>query len=332
MPSRIRLKRGIELRLDNGDVVVFDGSTPGDVTVLSHAHSDHLVRACDAPVVCSRLTATLAAVRNGSTDLDSRSTHQYIDLLDAGHVAGSRAALVTDPASGRQTLYTGDCSTRSRLYLDGFEPPPADVLVIETTYGSPTYRLPRDDELFPAIRDWLAETIDSVVLLFGYSLGRAQKLQQLAIQAGRPRIFVPETVARINEVVATHLDVSFDVRLLAEVESPRDFESGDAVVVPAQMRHRPPISSLLERDRAVTAGFSGWAIEESYRYRTGCDVTFPLSDHCDFDELVDVVHRVDPEIVYTHHGFAEEFATHLTREHGYKTRALKKHQSTLGDF
>ncbi|WP_458205749.1 hypothetical protein [Haladaptatus sp. NG-SE-30] len=35
----------------------------------------------------------------------------------------------------------------------------------------------------------------------------------------------------------------------------------------------------------MKVGFSRWAVTDSYRYRGGYDVTFPLSDHCDFDDL-----------------------------------------------
>lgn len=214
MTPRVRLKRGIELTLDSGDCVVFDGTSPCDVRVLSHAHSDHLVRSSDAPVVCSPLTADLAAARNGGGELASTNDHPDIDLLSAGHIAGSRAALMTDPDTGDRVLYTGDCRTRSRLGLDGFEPPSADVLVVETIYGRPQYRFPPDNAVLAQIRDWLADTMDSVVLLFGYSLGRAQTLQQLAMQAGRIRIFVPESVAAMNAPIETHRDVTFDVHPL----------------------------------------------------------------------------------------------------------------------
>ena len=48
-------------------------------------------------------------------------------------------------------------------------------------------------------------------------------------------------------------------------------------------------------------------------------------------ELLDLVEAVDPEIVYTTHGFTREFATELTRR-GYAARALEANQATLGDF
>ena len=332
MPPRVRLKRGIECTLDGGERVVFDGSSPGETTVLSHAHSDHLVRATEDPVVASDLTAALAATRNGGRALPNTNTHPDVDLLPAGHIYGSRAALLTDPDTGTRVLYTGDCSTRSRHGIQGFDPPSADVLVIETTYGEPRYRFPSDDELLPEIHDWLQDTMDAVVLLFGYALGRGQTLQHLAAAAGRTTIYVPDTVAQINATIEAHRDVTFASRPLDALDTPGEVEPGDAIVLPSRARRHPIVQGVLDRPDTVTAGFSGWAIDDSYYYRTGHDATFPLSDHCDFDELVDVVRAVDPDVVYTTHGSTDEFASHLTREHGYRAQALRKHQATLDDY
>jgi Cft2 family RNA processing exonuclease len=49
------------------------------------------------------------------------------------------------------------------------------------------------------------------------------------------------------------------------------------------------------------------------RYQFRCDAAFPLSDHADYDELLECVERVQPKRVYTVHGFVEEFAADLRR-------------------
>ena len=82
---------------------------------------------------------------------------------------------------------------------------------------------------------------------------------------------------------------------------------------------------------AVTAGFSGGAIDDSFRFRGDFDVTFRLSDHCDFTELLELVETVDPERVYTQHGFAETLATALTTR-GFDATALKQNQTSLRQF
>jgi Cft2 family RNA processing exonuclease len=40
-------------------------------------------------------------------------------------------------------------------------------------------------------------------------------------------------------------------------------------------------------------------------YRYGVDHALPLSDHADFDELLELIERVRPRKIYTHHGYRE---------------------------
>jgi hypothetical protein len=75
----------------------------------------------------------------------------------------------------------------------------------------------------------------------------------------------------------------------------------------------------LARYRAALV--SGWAMDASFWRVFGADVAFPLSDHCDFDDLIEVVRRSGADKVYTVHGFAEDFAKHL-RKRGVRAHAL----------
>lgn len=329
MTRTVRLTDGVQFDLSSGERVVCDGERPaGDVNILSHAHGDHLFRRAEGPVVCSPLTAALARARGREGVVVERGDHPKVELVNAGHVPGSSAALVTDD-DGTRFLYTGDCSTRDRFFLDGFEPPSADVLVVESTYGKPEYRFPPQAEAERRIVDWLDDERDRPVLLFGYSLGRAQQLQLLANRSSRSRLFVTRATARVNDVLEEHLDVDFGAERYGE-----DVElgAGDALVLPTRTSRLSFVDHIVDDTGAAKVGFSGWATDESFRYRGDYDVTFPLSDHCDFEELVDVVEAVDPETVYTTHGFDEAFADHLSRRLGYDARPLKRNQTALSEF
>lgn len=320
----VRLRDGVEILLSDGTRVVCDAADPdGDVNVVSHAHSDHLPDG-EATAVCSPLTAALATARRDAPL--RRTTDDRVELRPAGHVAGSRAALVTDP-DGTRYLYTGDVCTRSRFYLDGFEPVEADVLIVESTYGAPGYELPPTETVLRDALDWLAET-DAPVLLFGYALGRAQKLQRLLARSDRDRVLTTDAVLRANEVIGDHLDVEFGAQ---RYDGDVTLDAGDAVVLPAQLSRFEWVERLREKSGAVAAGFSGWAVDSSYRYSRGYDAAFPLSDHCDFGELRGLVAAVDPERVYTQHGSTADLAERLTRD-GYDATALRRNQLSLDDF
>jgi putative mRNA 3-end processing factor len=326
----VRLSNGIRIGLASGRTVAADAPRPdADINVLSHAHGDHLYDTAPAELACSALTRDLAAHRRPDEPVPAADAPPELDLLPSGHVPGSRAVLLDD--GERRVLYTGDVSTRDRLFLEGFDPVTADVLVLESTYGTPEYAFPPQADLEGRVVDWLEATADRPVVLFGYSLGRAQELQVLARRAGRARLFASEAIRGVNGVIerAPGVDVSFDAR---EYDASVDLRAGDALVLPSGLSNQGFVSALCDRTGAVTAGFSGWAVDESFRYRGGYDETFVLSDHCDFTELVALVRAVDPAEVYLQHGFADEFATHLVSEYGYDAQSLRRDQTTLGDF
>jgi DNA ligase-1 len=87
---------------------------------------------------------------------------------------------------------------------------------------------------------------------------------------------------------------------------------------------------LRKLGRARVAVMTGWAVDSSCRYRYGADAAFPLSDHADFDDLIEFVKQVQPRKVFTLHGFAADFAQRL-RELGFDAEALsEEEQMPLG--
>lgn len=320
----VELGDGVRIETTVGTVVADASSPDGDVAICSHAHTDHLPRADAGPIACSQLTADLAAVRSSVT-LDP-AEHDAVDLRPSGHVAGSRAAVVDD--GDARVLFTGDVCTRDRCYLDGFEPVEADVLVVEATYGSPEYTFPSPDEVERRVLEWLDADLDRPVICVGYALGRAQKLQHLVGRSERDRCLVTEPIAAVNEPIEDALGLAFGAEVPDTVE---DVSPGDAVVLSAGAARSGLLDDLRTHHDALVAGFSGWAIDRSYRFRRGFDAAFPLTDHCDFEELLALVEAVDPETVYTHHGFADEFAGALSLR-GYDARSLEREQASLSDF
>lgn len=348
----VRHRDGIHFELEDGpdpSIVADARSAVGTVNVVSHAHADHTFRTAPETVVCSAETAAIAAARTG-TSFEFVESAPGIELVPAGHVVGSRAAIVdpedaSDGADSRRYCYTGDFSTRDRCYLEGFDPRAidADVLIVETTYGLPKYRFPTQEALEAEITDWIRDNDDRPLFLFGYSLGRAQKLQWLAREAtsstatdtdapddGDREILVSDSIRDVNRAIETATDgrLEFPGR---PYDTLRDL-TDEIVVLPSNQARADWVEAAVVRGNALKAGFSGWAVDSSFRYRGNYDVTFPLTDHCDFDELVATVRAIDPEVVYTNHGFDEAFADVLATEFGYRARPLKRDQTTLEEF
>lgn len=325
--NEVAIRDGIQVELEDGTSVVADASEPdSDQNLLSHAHGDHLYSTAPESVVASGLTLDLAGIRRPDQPRPKRSEPSWIESMPAGHIPGSRAFLLDGET---RFLYTGDLSVRDRFGLSGFDPVEADVLIIESTYGRPAYRFPEQSAIEREIVDWLDETSDSPVLLMGYALGRAQELLRLADRADRSRIFLTPAIESLNRPIEAETGVEFRARLFEEDVT---LGPGDALVLPSQTNSLGFVERLRQDAAAVTAGFSGWAIDDSYRFARDLDVAFPLSDHCDFEELLGVVREVDPERVYTVHGFVDDLATAIRSRLGIEATALKANQSTLEDF
>lgn len=320
----IREKDGIHIGKDE-KFVADSRKAKGDTNIVSHAHMDHVHRG-DSKVVASELTTKLASAR-----LDKeikKETHKNVKLINSGHILGSSSVLIE--TEGNKVLYTGDISLQNRAYIEGFNPVKADKLIVESTYGIPAYRLPEQKKVEKKIIDWVQDS-DKTPFLFGYSLGKAQKIQYIVQKATDKPVVAHGSVKKMNEIVEQNTDLDFNA--LPYGENKDLLKNGEAVFIgPTSFSRKDALNNLVEKSNGVKTGFSGWGVKESYQYRGGYDKVFPLSDHCGFDDLVKLVKQVDPEKVYTNHGFDSEFASYLKRELGYNARALKKNQSSLTDF
>lgn len=321
----IREKDGIHFEVDGKKYVADSRSAAGDVNIVSHAHFDHLHQS-DSKVVCSELTARLAEARTG--EKVQRHENHGVDLIPSGHILGSSAAFF---GQDKKHLYTGDVSMRDTAYLNGFNPPNADVLVVESTYGIPAYTFPDQKSIESRIRDFVADNRDQPVYLFGYSLGKAQKIQKIIEDVAERPVLAHGAVKKMNDAVEQASDMNFQAIPYGENKQKLDEENA-ILIAPSRSSQADWMEKNVDKFGGLKAGFSGWAAQESFKYRGGYDETFILSDHCDFDELVELVKTVDPEKVYTQHGFDEELASHLSRELGYHAKALKKNQTSLTQF
>lgn len=319
----IREKDGIHIDADE-KFVADSRKALGDVNIASHAHMDHAFQG-DSEVVASSLTGKL---------LESRlerelklSEHPDVELISSGHIMGSTAAMID--SGGKKILYTGDVSIRDRAYINGFDAVEADILITESTYGIPAYSFPDQEEIEDNIKAWL-ERVDSP-FLFAYSLGKAQKIQYIVQEVMDMPIVAHGSIRKMNRVMEEHTDLNFDT--MPYDENKDLLRNGEGVFIgPTRFAKSDALNELVEESGSVKAGFSGWGMTEQYKYRGGYDKVFPFSDHCGFNDLVDMVRDVNPEEVYTHHGFDSEFASYLKREEGINARALKENQASLTDF
>lgn len=303
------------------------GPVRADYTFVSHAHVDHMHSPSKGErLIASQATTELAMARG--YDL-GRTVEEVegVELFDSGHILGSRAIRIAE-----DVYYTGDASGRERAFLGKCKTRQARVLIMETTYGSPEYIFPQTAKLVKEVNGVIASAYDrgKPVVLMGYPLGKAQLLSYF-FSSWEP-MFFHQRVAAMNRIHTEH-----GVRLPRgkTFDQEKDMDSlpdGPWLMVSPMSNGRSrTMAHLKKRYGAMLIAFSGWALGGGFAPSMGADLAFPLSDHCDYPELVGLVESVSPEMVYTTHGFAAEFASDL-RKMGFSARPLAPYQSSLSDF
>ncbi len=295
-----------------------------EYTFVSHAHIDHVhTPNGKSKLVASKETAALAKARGYDLE-SSEEDASGVRLFDAGHILGSKALLIED-----SVFYTGDYSSRDRGFLKGSKGIKCDTLIMETTYGDPKYVFRDAPEIVSLVSRIIAESFDKCrpVVLTGYALGKAQMITYLF--RGWAPIYLHDAVYKMNEA---HIELGVDIPRFESYSENRLERRPWIVVAPSMTGRSAFIKSLREKYNALVVTFTGWAIDPNYKYAMGVDYAFDLSDHCDFNELVELAKYCNPSKIYTVHGYASEFADHL-RYLGFDADPLdNKGQSTLSSY
>jgi len=289
---------------------------PCDLVFFSHAHNDHLCRGyserplgAEGKILASRETSILASTR-GLILGEIIEEYCGFRLIDTGHILGSRGLLI----EGR-LFYTGDISTRQRGFLKSARIPEVQTLIIESTYGRPQYVFPDIQEVIHRTNKIISELFDQgiPVVLMGYSVGKAQLLT--AFFGHWEPFYVHDSVHEINSAYRK-LGVMLKDAITASAAEKQGLlrRNRPWVMISPLMHSRNSFVKLLrEKYNAVCIGFSGWAVSDRYRAMMGLDYAIPMSDHCDYAELIDCVKASGANKIYTFHGFSQELANSLVK-------------------
>ncbi len=295
-----------------------------DFAFVSHAHVDHLSKSylrssTIKKVLTSKETFEIAHVR-GFVLGQIHEGNGNVQLVDTGHILGSRGLLINN-----DLFYTGDISIRERAFMKAQQIPKVKTLIIESTFGKPQY-------VFPSISDIIHETNKIIshmydrgipVLLMGYPLGKAQLLEYL-FEHWEP-FYSHDSVAKINFIYRKYGVPLRDTMVFSEAEKKGLLAKTKPWVMVCPIMHSKStfVNLMKKKYGAVSIGFSGWALDERYGHSMGFDYSLPMSDHCDFLELLKVVESSGANKIYTFHGFSAEFAKSL-KNLGFDAEAVNR--------
>jgi len=295
-----------------------DATRRVDTCVVSHAHMDHARKhglTLATPATLALLEKRIGLKRSAS--LNYGEPYEFgdtnITLFPAGHILGSAQVLVEN--HGHRLLYSGDFALVKALTAEPIQIPESETLIMESTFGQPRYRLPDRARVIQHLVDFVDAALSTraTPVVAGYALGKTQEVMKILGDAGY-RLSVHGSVARLARVYEK-FDVAFQPW---EMFNRHDLE-GKVVIVPRIALKSRQIQRI-ESKRTVF--LTGWAVNPAIKHRYGVDEALPLSDHADFDGLLEYARRVRPKKIYTTHGH-KDFALHL-RNLGFDAEPLKR--------
>ncbi len=251
------------------------------IAFQSHAHTDHFVSG--EVIFATRATKYLSHLRKGGfyREVDFGKTFYLGDyrakLYPAGHILGSAGIKLW--LENGTLFYTGDTKWYKLRTAEKSLFPRADFLIIEATFGVPSFTFPAPREAEKKLVAFVEEALDrgKKPVLYVNQMGKAQEIMKILDVHGY-------TVRPSGEMIkVARVYSKFGIRF-GNIAS-----EGDVVL---RSYRFPRVENSLSPWELTVSGFG----------------RLKLSNHADFWELVRIVERVRPEKVFTVYGFANEFA------------------------
>ena len=308
-----------------GDLCIDPHKVPKSKNVfLSHAHSDHVKLSRSSMFFATAPTIDLVKSRFGEasfSEIEFNKKKNFdgfeLELFPNGHILGSAQSRFS--GGEKDFVFSSDFRTQDSLFFKGAEALSCETLVLETTFGAPEYVFPKQEEVVFDMVNWVEKNSKKgLVLLSGYSLGKSQELTKIANMAGCVPV-VHDSIFEANSIYEKH-----GVKLGHFVKLDHNLGDSSVVIMPPQLVDRHLFATLehFDKRKIYSALATGWG------HRGAFDTTFPLSNHADFNDLIDYVKASNPKLVLTDHGFCEDFARKLNKL-GFNAKPLEHHKQKL---
>ncbi|MBE8722574.1 MBL fold metallo-hydrolase [Sphingobacterium pedocola] len=275
-----------------GDFYV-DPLMPVQTALISHAHGDH-ARPGHHHIIATNTTTIFMRHRFAKQELGSYKAIGYnesfflaevkITFFPAGHILGSAQILME--YNGTRYLYTGDYKLQGDATCEPFVFVKTDVLITETTFANPNVVHPDPVEEISKLA-----TTNHNMMLGCYSLGKAQRLTHLLnVYCPEKVIYVHHNIAPIHRIYDTH---GF-VPLKYEIYNRKVMKDGVNKVYLV-----PPLTfnSYFRAKNVIRVFASGWK-----RLQHNNDLSLYISDHVDWEDLLQCIEASNPREIWTVHG------------------------------
>lgn len=309
------------LYCEAGDFFV-DPWRPVARAVVTHAHSDHLTAGCGHYLLAARGVGVArerlgqwASRVEGIPFGETRTINNVrVSLHPAGHILGS--AQIRVEHAGEVWVVSGDYKTDADPTCDAWEPVRCHTFITESTFGLPLYRWPASAAVFRDVNAWWAANAEAgtVSLLFGYGLGKAQRL----LAGLDPSIGPILLHGAVDRMTTLYREAGVPLPATEYAGTARAIDRRSVVIAPPSADG----STWARKFGAQSTAFaSGWMLVRGARRRRSVDRGFALSDHVDWPQLLHAISATGASRVLVTHGFTGAVVRWL-REQGLDADAL----------
>jgi putative mRNA 3-end processing factor len=233
-----------------------------------------------------------------------------VSLHPAGHILGSSQVRVEH--QGEVWVASGDYKRSPDLTCTPCEPQRCHAFITEATFALPVFRWDPPADTVREICDWWDEmrAAGRAAILFGYALGKSQRiLAELTRCTDRPVYVHGSLVDMIDAYRAAGVHLVPTLRATEQARG-RAF-AGELIVAPLSARGSVWMRRFGDHSSAFA---SGWMRVRGARRRRAYDRGFALSDHADWEGLLDTVRDTGAERVFVTHGYTNELSRFLVEQ------------------
>jgi len=311
--------------------VYLDPWKPVEKAIISHGHADHsrwghkayITHHINVPIIKHRLGEINVTGKEWGETFTIKNVK--FSLHPAGHIIGSSQIRVEH--KGEVWVFTGDYKTEDDGVATPYEPIKCHTFITECTFGLPAFKWRPQSEVFNDINTWWSDNKaeGKTSVIFGYSLGKAQRLLRY-LDTDIGKIYTHGAIENMTEVIRPLSPMPETTRVTRETK--KEELLGNIVVAPPSAHGSTWIRKMVPY---VTASASGWMTFRGARRRRAIDKGFVLSDHCDWQGLLESIEATGAEKIISTHGYTEIFTRYLL-EQGYDARTeATQYEGELGE-
>jgi putative mRNA 3-end processing factor len=286
--------------------VYLDPWKPVKKAILSHGHADH-ARWGSSSYLCTPTAAPVIKYRLGEINLETLPFGEEklingvsFSFHPAGHILGSAQIKVS--YKGEIVVFSGDYKTANDGFSEAFEPVKCHTFITESTFGLPVYHWQNQKWVFNEMEEWCKNNRNNghLSILYGYSLGKAQRILQGLPESIGP-IFTHSTIEAVLNVMRNQ-GVSLKNTIPVNEHLTRAELLSGVIIAPPAVQN----SNWLKKFEPIRNGVvSGWMALRGARRRRNADKGFVLSDHADWEGLNEAISLTGAENVFVTHGYTD---------------------------